>query len=140
MPDPAPLDDAAPGARPGFVARNNEVLGSVLGLLALAASIALGAVLMLSTGARGIAAIATLVLIAGGTFTLLYLLLGALLRAATPAELWEAAEVAWRDSMGLSEPTAEDEAHSRRQRGLVVLGACLALALGLAISVLPAVL
>lgn len=122
----------------GFLARNNEVIGSVLSIVALVISIALGAGLMLGTGTRGVAAILTVLSIAGSTFTLLLLGLAAVLRALTPAEWWEREEAAWRDSMGLSDPTPESEARSRRTRRLVVLCAIAAFVLGLSISVLPA--
>ena len=135
------MGDTAPvghDARPGFVARNNEVIGSVLSLVALAVSIALGAGLMLGTGTRGIAAILTVVLVAGGSFALLLLVIAGLLRAVTPTDLWEREEAAWRTSMGVDEPTPESEARSRRNRGLVVLCACVAIVLGLSLSALPA--
>ena len=135
MAETAPVDhDSAPG----FLARNNEVIGSVLSIVALAVSIAFGAGMMLGTGTRGIAAILTVVLIAGSTFSLLLLGLAAVLRALTPTEWWEREEAAWRDSMGLSDPTPESEARSRRVQRLVVAGAVVAFVIGLSISVLPA--
>jgi hypothetical protein len=127
-----------PGA--GFLVRNNGVVGSVLSLVALFASIALGAVLMLSTGTRGIAAIGTVLLIAGGTFSLLFLLIAAGIRAAVPDQVWEDQEATWREAMGMDQPTPETEAASRRNRRLVALGAVVAIVLGLCMSVVPATL
>jgi hypothetical protein len=124
----------------GFLVRNNAVTGSVLSLVALLASIALGAVLMLATGTRGIAAIGTVLLIAGGTFSLLFLLLAAAIRAAVPDRVWENHEDTWRDAMGIDPPTPESEAASRRNRRLVALGAVVAIVLGLCMSVVPATL
>ncbi|MFC5728562.1 MULTISPECIES: hypothetical protein [Nocardioides] len=135
MAETAPVDhDPAPG----FLARNNELIGSVLSIVALAISIALGAGLMFGTGTRGVAAILTVLLIAGSTFTLLLLGLAAVLRTFTPTDWWEREEAAWRDSMALPDPTPESEAKSRRARRLVVLCAIAAFVLGLSISVLPA--
>jgi hypothetical protein len=128
------------GSEHGFVARNNEVIGSVLSLVGLFVSIGLGALVMLATGTRGVAAILTVLLLAGGIFTLLFLVIAAVVRAITPLELWEREEAAWRDSMGLDAPTEEDDARSRKNRTLVAAGAVVAIVLALCLSVVPAVL
>ena len=128
------MADTAP---PGFVARNNEVIGSVLSILALLASVGMGAGLMFGTGTRGVSAILTVLTVAGGAFTLLLLGLGAVLRGATPAEQWDAEETAWRAERGL-DPLTDDEraASTKAQRRAAVL-AVVALFVGLALSVLP---
>src|SRR5688500_14315298 len=131
MADTAPHDGQSSS---GFLARNNEVLGSVGGFVALVASIAFGAGLMLGTGTRGVAAILTVVLVAGGTFTLLYLLLGAALRSLTPDAQWQQEEDTWREGRGLAPLTAEDLDKSRQTRKLVLLGASAALVAGLALA------
>ena len=133
MADTAPPDGQS---APGVLARNNELLGSVGGFVALVVSIAFGAGLMLGTGTRGVAAILTVVLVAGGTFTLLYLLLGAVLRSLTPEAQWQQEEDAWRDGRGLPPLTAEDAEKSRQTRKLVVLGASVAVLAGLALALL----
>ncbi|HWI44304.1 MAG TPA: hypothetical protein VNS81_11855 [Nocardioides sp.] len=121
----------------GFLARNNGTVGSVLSLVALFASIGLGAGIMFTSGTRGVAAILTVLLIAGGAFSLLFLLLAAVLRTAVPDEVWESEEAAWREARGLDAPSAEA---SRRNRRKVVLGGSLALAVGLCLSVVRAAL
>jgi hypothetical protein len=131
MAETAPSDGQS---APGFLARNNELLGSLGGIVALVVSIALGAGLMLGTGTRGVAAILTVVLVAGGTFTLLYLLLGAVLRSLTPEAQWQEEEDAWRESRGLAPLTPEDAEKSRQTRKLVLLGASAAVLAGLALA------
>lgn len=121
----------------GFLARNNGIVGSVLSLVALFASIGLGAGIMFTSGTRGILAILTVLLIAGGAFSLLFLLLAAVIRAAVPDEVFEAEEAAWREERGLE---ATPEEVSRRNRRWVALGGCLALVLGLCLSVVRAAL
>lgn len=125
---------------PGFVARNNQVIGSLLSIVALLIGVGLGAGIMLATETRGISSILTILLIGGGTFTLLLLTVGATLRAATSPEQWQAEEDGWRDGMGLAPVTAQTDAASRKAQGRVALVAALALVLGLSISVIPAML
>lgn len=127
-------------APPGFVARNNEVIGSVLSIVALLVSVGMGAGLMFGTGTRGVSAILTVLTVAGGMFTLLLLGVGAVLRAATPTEQWDAEETAWRAERGLDPLTAADEAASARARRRAALLAVAALLVGLALSVLPDIL
>ncbi|HWJ67761.1 MAG TPA: hypothetical protein VNT31_13885 [Nocardioides sp.] len=122
-------------APPGLVARNNEVVGSILSIVALLVAVLLGAGLMFGTDTRGVRAILTLLTIAGGTFTLLLLAIGAMLRAVTPTNVWEQEEAEWRRDMGL---TAEDQP-TRAGRFAVPL-ALAAILVGLALSVVPAVL
>ncbi|WGX97909.1 hypothetical protein [Nocardioides sp. L-11A] len=122
---------------PGFVARNNEVIGSVLSILALLASVGMGAGLMFGTGTRGVSAILTVLTVAGGAFTLLLLTLGAMLRSSTPAEQWDREETAWRAERGLDPLTDADHAVSAKARRRAALLAVLALLVGLALSVLP---
>lgn len=121
----------------GFLARNNGTVGSVLSLVALFVSIGLGAGIMFTSGTRGVAAILTVLLIAGGAFSLLFLLLAAVLRTAVPDAVWESEEAAWREARGLDAPSAET---SRRNRRKVVLGGSIALVLGLCLSVVRAAL
>jgi hypothetical protein len=129
------MADTAP---PGFVARNNQVIGSILSILALVVAVLLGAGLMFGTDTRGVRAILTILTIAGGTFTLLLLAIGATLRAVTPETQWELEEAQWRRDMDL---TADDHPPSPTGAGrLVVPLAVLAIALGLSLSVLPAIL
>lgn len=129
-------DDAVEAGNP--IARNNETIGSVVSLVVLAISIGAGAGLMLGTGTRGTPAILTVLLVAGGTFSLLMLVVSGLLRAFTPEEQWLAEEEAWRSGEGL--PPLVDEAPDAEAKGRrkVLLGGTLALLVGLAISVLPA--
>ncbi|GAA4810145.1 hypothetical protein ACFQ0K_14945 [Nocardioides caeni] len=125
---------------PGFVARNNQLLGSLLSIVALLVAVGLGAGIMLSTNTRGISAILTVLLIAGGTFTLLLLTIGAAMRAATAPEQWRAEEDDWRGEMGLAPLTDElQTASASTQRIAAVLGA-VAIVLGLGLSVVPAML
>ncbi|MDQ6523563.1 hypothetical protein RB608_08140 [Nocardioides sp. LHD-245] len=122
---------------PGFVARNNEVIGSVLSILALLVSAGMGAGLMFGTGTRGASAILTVLTVTGGAFTLLLLALGAMLRSATPPEQWDREETAWRAERGLDPLTAADHAASAKAQRSAALLAVLALLVGLALSVLP---
>ena len=64
------MDDTAPA---GFVTRNNQVIGSILSIIALLVAVLLGAGLMFGTDTRGVRAILTVITVAGGTFTLLLL-------------------------------------------------------------------
>jgi hypothetical protein len=128
------MADTAP---PGFVARNNEVIGSVLSIVALLASVGMGAGLMLGTGTRGVSAILTVLTVAGGAFTLLLLGLGALLRGATPTEQWDAEETAWRAERGLDPITDAERAASAKAQRRAALIAVLAVLVGLTLSVLP---
>lgn len=127
----------AGSAPPGFVARNNEVIGSVLSILALLVSVGMGAGLMFGTDTRGVSAILTVLTVAGGAFTLLLLGLGATLRSATPADQWEREETAWRAERGLDPLTDAEHAASAKARRRAGLLAVLALLAGLALSVLP---
>ncbi|WP_408898265.1 hypothetical protein ACJ5H2_03955 [Nocardioides sp. R1-1] len=127
-------------APPGFVARNNEVIGSILSILALLVAVGLGAGLMFGTGTRGVSAILTVLTVAGGTFTLLLLGLGAMLRSATPEEQWEREETRWRAERGLDPLTAAEHAAAAKGRRRAALLAVLALLVGLALSVLPDIL
>lgn len=127
------MADTAP---PGFVARNNQVIGSLLSILALLVAVLLGAGLMFGTDTRGIRAILTVLTIAGGTFTLLLLAIGGTLRAMTPTGLWEQEEAEWRRDMGI---TADEQPVATRAGRLVVPLAVAAILLGLALSVVPAV-
>lgn len=128
------MADTAP---PGFVARNNEVIGSVLSILALLASLGMGAGLMFGTGTRGISAILTVLTVAGGAFTLLLLGVGAVLRSTTPRQQWDDEETAWRDERGLDPLTDADRAASARAQRRAGLVAVLALLVGLSLSVVP---
>ncbi len=128
------MADTAP---PGFVARNNEVIGSVLSIVALLASAGMGAGLMFGTGTRGVSAILTVLTVAGGAFTLLLLGLGAVLRSATPAAQWDAEETAWRAERGLDPLTDAERAASAKGQRRAAMLAVLALVVGLALSVLP---
>ncbi|MBM0127108.1 hypothetical protein [Pimelobacter simplex] len=128
MADPAP---------PGFVARNNEVLGSVLSILALLVSVGMGAGLMFGTGTRGVSAILTVLTVAGGAFTLLLLGIGAVLRGTTPKEQWDEEETAWRAERGLDPLTDSDLAASAKAQRRAGLLAALALLVGLSLSVVP---
>ncbi|GAA1528441.1 hypothetical protein [Nocardioides humi] len=132
------MPETAPS--PGFVARNNEVIGSVLSIIALLASVGMGAGLMFGTGTRGVSAILTVLTVAGGAFTLLLLGLGAMLRSATPPEQWDREETSWRAERGLDPLTDADRATSARARRRAALLAVLALLVGLALSVLPDIL
>jgi len=127
-------------AQPGFVARNNEVIGSVLSILALLVSVGMGAGLMFGTGTRGISAILTVLTVAGGAFTLFLLAVGAMLRAATPAEQWNREEQEWRAERGMDPLTDADQDTSAKARRRAALLAVLALLVGLALSVLPDIL
>lgn len=122
---------------PGFVARNNQVIGSVLSIVALLLSAAAGAGLMFGTDTRGISAILTVLTVAGGLFTLLLLGLGASLRAITPEEQWLREENEWRREMALPALT---DASTASPRPRVVLIAVAAIVVGLALSVLPDIL
>ncbi|TQK69630.1 MULTISPECIES: hypothetical protein [unclassified Nocardioides] len=128
------MADTAP---PGFVARNNEVIGSILSILALLVSVGMGAGLMFGTGTRGVSAILTVLTVAGGAFTLLLLGVGTVLRGATPTDQWEAEETAWRAERGLDPLTDADRAASAKAHRRAALLAVLALLVGLALSVLP---
>jgi hypothetical protein len=128
------MADTAP---PGFVARNNEVIGSVLSIVALLASVGMGAGLMLGTGTRGVSAILTVLTVAGGAFTLLLLGLGAVLRGATPTEQWDAEETAWRAERGLDPISDAERAASAKAQRRAALIAVLAVLVGLTLSVLP---
>lgn len=127
------MADTAP---PGFVARHNQVIGSLLSIVALLVAVLLGAGLMFGTDTRGIRAILTVLTVAGGTFTLLLLAIGGGLRAVTPMGVWEQEEAEWRREMGLN---AEEEPVPSRAGRLVVPLAIGAILLGLALSVVPAV-
>ena len=124
-------------ASPGFVARHNQVVGSILSIVALLASVGMGAGLMFGTETRGVSAILTVLTVAGGAFTLLLLGIGATLRAITPAEQWEGEEDDWRRSMGL--PALADAPPTSGNRR-VALYAVLAILVGLTLSVVPDIL
>ncbi|HWJ67035.1 MAG TPA: hypothetical protein VNT31_10185 [Nocardioides sp.] len=128
------MADSAP---PGFVARNNQLIGSLLSIVALLVAVLLGAGLMFGTDTRGVRAILTVLTIAGGTFTLLLLAIGGSLRAITPTGVWEQEEAEWRREMGI---TADEEPLPSRIGRLAVPLAVAAILLGLALSVVPAVL
>lgn len=128
------MADTAP---PGFVARNNQVIGSVLSIIALLIAVLLGAGLMFGTDTRGIRAILTVLTVAGGTFTLLLIAIGGTLRAITPTGVWEQEEAEWRREMGI---TADEEPLPSQVGRLAVPLAVAAILLGLALSVVPAVL
>jgi hypothetical protein len=128
MADSAPL---------GFVARNNQLIGSLLSIVALLVAVLLGAGLMFGTDTRGVRAILTVLTVAGGTFTLLLLAIGGSLRAVTPAGVWEQEEAEWRREMGI---TADEEPVPSKVGRLAVPLAVAAIVLGLALSVVPAVL
>lgn len=125
-------------ASPGFVARNNQVLGSVLSIIALLIAALLGAGLMFSTETRGVRAILTVLTIAGGTFTLLLLLISRMLETVTPPEQWEREENEWRTGMSL--PPLGDAAPSSPLARLRVPLAGLAIVIGLSLSVVPDIL
>ncbi|KRB77949.1 hypothetical protein ASE01_07155 [Nocardioides sp. Root190] len=128
------MADTAPS---GFVARNNEVIGSILSILALVVAVLLGAGLMFGTDTRGVRAILTVLTVAGGTFTLFLQAIGATLRAVTPETQWELEEAEWRRDMDL---TAEDQPVGPTTAGrLVVPLAVAAIVLGLSLSLLPAI-
>lgn len=124
-------------ATPGFVARNNELLGSLLSIAALLVSVGMGAGLMFGTGTRGISAILTVLLIAGGAFTLLLLTIGASMRAVTTPEQWHAEEDAWRGGMGLAPYGDADQEASLAAQRRTALIAVAAIVVGLCLSVLP---
>lgn len=124
-------------ATTGFLARNNEVVGSILSIIALVVAVLLGAGLMFGTDTRGVRAILTVLTIAGGTFTLLLQVIGRSLRALTPDAQWELEEATWRREMGM---TADDEAPPAAQGRLAVPLAVGAIVVGLALSVVPAIL
>ncbi|AIY16364.1 hypothetical protein ACIRN4_12735 [Pimelobacter simplex] len=124
-------------ASPGFVARHNQVVGSVLSIVALLAAVGMGAGLMFGTETRGVSAILTVLTVAGGTFTLLLLGIGATLRALTPSEQWEREEDDWRRGMGL--PALADAPPPANHRR-VALYAVLAVLVGLTLSVVPDIL
>lgn len=127
------MADTAP---PGFVARNNQVIGSILSILALAVAVLMGAGLMFGTDTRGVRAILTVLTVAGGTFTLLLVAIGGGLRAVTPTGVWEQEEAEWRREMGLA---ADEEPVALKAGRFVVPLAVGAILLGLALSVVPAV-
>lgn len=127
------MADTAPA---GFVARNNQVIGSILSIIALLVAVLLGAGLMFGTDTRGIRAILTVLTIAGGTFTLLLLAIGGTLRAVTPTGVWEQEEAEWRRDMGI---TAAEQPVASKSGRLAVPLALAAILLGLALSVVPAV-
>lgn len=127
------MADTAPT---GFVARNNQVIGSILSIIALLVAVLLGAGLMFGTDTRGIRAILTVLTIAGGTFTLLLLAIGGTLRAVTPTGVWEQEEAEWRRDMGI---TAAEQPVASTAGRLAVPLALAAILLGLALSVVPAV-
>lgn len=124
----------------GFVARNNEWIGSVLSVAALVVSVLLGAGLMFGTDTRGVSAILTVLTIAGGTFTVLLYLIGATLEALTPTALWKSEDAEWRVGMGLPAATDADVATSEKAQRKALAFAVLAIFVGLALSVVPAVL
>ncbi len=129
------MDDTAPA---GFVTRNNQVIGSILSIIALLVAVLLGAGLMFGTDTRGVRAILTVITVAGGTFTLLLLAIGATLRAVVPESQWELEEAEWRHDMGL---TADDVPAEPTTLGrLTVPLAVLAILVGLSLSALPATL
>lgn len=129
------MADTAPA---GFVTRNNQVIGSILSIIALLVAVLLGAGLMFGTDTRGVRAILTVITVAGGTFTLLLLGIGATLRAVVPETQWELEEAEWRRDMDL---TADDQPAEPTTLGkMTVPLAVLAILLGLALSVLPATL
>lgn len=129
------MADTAPQ---GFVTRNNQVIGSILSIIALLIAVLLGAGLMFGTDTRGVRAILTVLSIAGGTFTLLLLAIGATLRAVVPEAQWELEDAEWRREMGLS---ADDQPVGPTRAGrLTVPLAVLAIVLGLSLSVLPAII
>lgn len=123
----------------GFMARNNQVIGSSLSVAALIVSVLLGAGMMFGTGTRGVSAILTVLTIAGGTFTVLLYLIGATLQALTPTDLWEREETEWRTGMGLPAATDDDDAASEKAHRRAILLAVLAIFVGLALSVGPAI-
>ncbi|MFC7504674.1 hypothetical protein ACOACQ_07165 [Nocardioides sp. CPCC 206347] len=127
-------------APPGFMARNNEWIGSVLSVAALIVSVLLGAGLMFGTDTRGVSAILTVLTVAGGTFTVLLYLIGAMLEAITPTDLWKREDAEWRTGMGLPAATEEDTASSEKAHRRAMMLAVLAIIVGLALSVVPAVL
>ncbi|MCX6400782.1 MAG: hypothetical protein NTX33_12755 [Propionibacteriales bacterium] len=127
-------------APPGFVARNNQVIGSVLSVAALIVSVLLGAGLMFGTDTRGVSAILTLLTIAGGTFTLLLNGLGATLAALVPSDQWYREENEWRAGMGLPARTEDDIDQAQKNRRKAMGFAVLAILIGLTLSVVPAVL
>ncbi len=124
-------------APPSFLARNNQVIGSALSIVALLVAAGLGAGLMFGTGTRGVSAILTVLTVAGGAFTLFLLAIGATLQAVVPVDTWEGEEAAWREEMGLSPRTeAEDIASAKGRRQAALLGT-VAILVGLALSILP---
>lgn len=136
-PAPAETEDATL-LETSAIARNNEVIGAVTSIVVLLVSIGAGAGLMFGTGTRGTLAILTVLTTAGGTFSLLMLVVSAVLRALTPEEQWVREEEAWRRGEGLPPLTDEPEDAELRARRKVFIGGTLALLVGLAISVLPA--
>ncbi len=122
---------------PGFVARNNQVVGSVLSIAALVVAVLLGAGLMFGTDTRGVRAILTVLTVAGGTFTLLLQAIGRSLRAITPDAQWELEEATWRREMGITAAEEEPVATGGRLAVPLAVGA---IAVGLALSVVPAIL
>lgn len=132
---------------PGFVARNNQVIGSLASIAALIVSVLLGAGLMFGTDTRGVSAILTVLTIAGGTFTLLIHLIGATLESLTPAETWASEERHWRTEVDLPADLVEDAAEAadgeggaQPSRRLALALAVVAIVVGLSLSVVPAVL
>ncbi|WP_156392069.1 MULTISPECIES: hypothetical protein [unclassified Nocardioides] len=126
-------------APPGFMARNNQWIGSVLSVAALVVSVLLGAGLMFGTDTRGVSAILTVLTVAGGTFTVLLYAIGAMLEALTPTELWDREETEWRVGMGLPALTDADAAASEKAHRKAMAFAVLAIIVGLALSVVPAI-
>lgn len=124
----------------GFVARHNEVIGSVASIVALAASVGAGTGLMFGTDTRGVSAILTVLTVAGGAFTLLLLGIDAALHAATPEDQWVDEETTWRATQGLDPMTAADRAAAAKARRRAAVISVLALLVGLALSVVPDIL
>lgn len=123
-------------ATTGFVARNNQVVGSILSIVALVVAVLLGAGLMFGTDTRGVRAILTVLTVAGGTFTLLLQVIGRSLRALTPDAQWELEEATWRREMGITADEEETPAQTGRLAVPVAVGA---IVVGLALSVVPAI-
>ena len=123
----------------GFLARNNQVIGSVLSIIALIVAALMGAGLMFGTDTRGVRAILTVLTIAGGAFALLLLLINAVLRGATSEEQWQAEEEGWRTEMGLAPTTEEERAKAGKNHALTALLAVLAILVGIALSLGPSI-
>lgn len=125
-------------APPGFVARNNEVIGSIASIVALVIAVLLGVGLMFGTDTRGVRAILTVLTVAGGTFTILLQVIGASLRSVTPGATWDEEERAFREEMGLPELTDEAAAASRAGRRRATWLGAIAVLAGVCLSLLPA--